>query len=247
MMQYFRLRYKAFSIFSMVSLLTLSSFGLPSISTANTTDPNQGLPDGTLGGGSRSGSACNSQEPLVAFVPDSHVLKTTESATTLWFYLPDSEILTDAELIVYDEQGNAVVDTTFSVSEQSGLLGINLISMTEERQLDLEKDYRWFFSLICPDDRAADISVDGWVQSTALSPSFMNEISAAPPLEQAGLYVQEGLWSEAMLLLMHSQQEQVATPSRVEGWDSIIQAISPAPISLNFATASQLDVSPGLY
>ena len=246
-MQDFQFRYRLLPILSMMSLLTLTSFGLPSIASANTPDPNQGLPDGTLGGGSRSGTACSSQDPLLAFVPDSHVLKTTESQITLWFHLPDSDILTNAELIIYDEQGSAVVDTTFSVAEQSGLFGVNLTSMPDGEKLDLNKDYRWFFSLICPDDRAADISVDGWIQSTALPPSFMNELNAVPPLEQANLYVQEGLWSEAMMLLMDSQVSQSTTTPWVDSWDSIIQAISPAPISLNFATASQLDVSPDLY
>ena len=246
-MQYFQVRYRILPILSMVSLLTLSSVSLPSSANTNNPDPNQGLPDGTVGGGSRSGSACSSQEPLLAFVPDSHILKTTESQTTLWFYLPKSDILTDAELIVYDENGDAVVDTIFSVAEQSGLFGINLNSLTDGGILDLEKDYRWFFSLICPDDRAADVSVDGWVQSTALSPSFIDELNAVPPVEQANLYIQEGLWSEAVLLLLNSQHSAISAAPRPNSWNSVIQAISPAPIPLNFATAYQLDVSPGLY
>ena len=81
MMKHFQLD-RMFTLLSMMSVLALSSISVPSGAHANEaeTDENQGLPAGTVGGGSRSGSSCNSQDPLLAFVPDNHVLKTTESA-----------------------------------------------------------------------------------------------------------------------------------------------------------------------
>ncbi|MEM9213542.1 MAG: DUF928 domain-containing protein [Cyanobacteria bacterium P01_F01_bin.150] len=246
MMKHYQLQDRIFTFLSMMSLWTLSSLSLPSIVHANGTDANQGLPEGTVGGGSRSGSACNSQEPLLAFVPGNHVLKTTEAQTTLWFYLPDSDILTNAELIVYDETNAVVIDTSFSVAERSGLLGVNLNLMVEKGKLDLEKNYRWFFSLICPDDRAADLSVDGWVQTTSLSSSFTDAINSVSPVEQANLYIQEGLWSEAVLLLMNSPRMSNTTESRLDMWNSVVQTISPAPVSLNFTTASQVTIPPAL-
>ena len=246
MMKHFQLD-RMFTLLSMISVLALSSLSVPSNAHANEPDPNQGLPDGTLGGGSRSGSSCSSQDPLLAFVPGNHVLKTTESQTMLWFYLPDSDIFTNAELIVYDENSNAVVDTSFSVVEHSGLFGVNLNTMVESGKFALGKDYRWFFSLICPDDRAADISVDGWFEATTLSPSFSDELNAVSPVEQANLYVQAGLWSEAVLLLMNSPYVNGTTDHGLEPWNSIIQTISPAPVPLNFATSSQFDIPSALY
>lgn len=244
MMQYFRLRYRVLALLSMASLATLSSFGFAEGAHANGSNPNEGLPDGTVGGGSRSGTACSSQDPLLAFMPSNHLLKTAEAQTTLWFYLPSSDILTDAELVVYDEGGNTVVDTTFSVAEQSGLIGINLDSLAPDQKFDLETNYRWFFSLICSEDRAADISVDGWVQSTSLDPSFVNTLNSMPPIEQANLYLQAGLWSEAVSLLMDAQD---STISSAHDWHTIVQTLSSAPVHLNFETASQIDVSTGLY
>lgn len=246
MMKHFQLD-RMFTLLSMMSVLALSSMSVPSDAHANEIDENQGLPDGTVGGGSRSGSSCNIQDPLLAFVPGNHVLKTTESQTMLWFYLPESDILTNAELIVYDENSHVVVDTSFSVAEYSGLFGVNLNVMVEGGKFDLEKDYRWFFSLICPDDRAADISVDGWFEATTLSPSFSDKLNAVSPVEQANLYVQAGLWSEAVLLLMNSSYVDSATEHGLDPWHSIIQAISPVSVPLNFATSSQFDVSSALY
>ena len=165
----------------------------------------------------------------------------------LWFYLPDSDIFTNAELIVYDENSHAVVDTSFSVAEYSGLFGVNLNVMVEGGKFDLGKDYRWFFSLICPDDRAADISVDGWFEAMTLSPSFSDELNAVSPVEQANLYIQAGLWSEAVLLLMNSPYVEGATDHGLDPWNSIVQTISPTPVPLNFATSSQFDISSTLY
>lgn len=245
-MQNFHTGSKAFKRIGTTLFITFAAvLGLSSAVHA-TEGENRGLPGGTVGGGSRGGTVCSSQEPLLAFVPDSHVLKTTDSKATLWFYVPDSEMLTHAELIVYDEHDNAVVDTTFSVEEQAGLFGVNLNLMEEGQHISLGKDYRWFFSLICPGNRAADISVDGWVQSTALSSDVSSELSVADPLEQAALYVQEGLWSEALSLMLSEQYGDLDAPT-LEGWMSIMQSMSPIPVALDLTTASQLTVESPLY
>lgn len=239
---------RIFTLLSMMSLMTLSSFGFPSVAYANGTDGNEGLPDGTIGGGSRGGSACSSQDPLLVFAPGNQTLKTTEGETTLWFYLPDSDVLTNAELIVYDEQNNPIVDTTFSVAEQSGLFGVNLNSMIEGGQLDPEKEYRWFFSLLCPNDRAADIVVDGWVQATTLSPSLTDELKAASPADQAHLYLQEGLWSEAVQLFIPSSAENSTPDYWLDTWQSMSETLNrPESVSLNFATVSPFNLPSTVY
>lgn len=242
MMLYSQTCAKAFKLMGTSLLMTLAALSISSAVDASEAGENRGLPGGTVGGGSRGGTVCSSQEPLLAFVPDSHVLKTADSQTTLWFYVPDSDVLTNAEFLVYDENENVVVDTTFSVEEQSGLFGINLNLMAEGPH----KDYRWFFSLVCPGNRAADISVDGWVQSTALSSEVASELSVAEPLEKAALYVEEGLWSEALSLILNEQYGDLDVPT-LERWTLIMQSISPVPMALDFETVSRLTIDSPLY
>ena len=105
----------------------------------------------------------------------------------------------------------------------------------------------WFFSLICPEDRAEDVSVDGWVQSTTLSSSLMNTLEASSSVEQANLYLQEGLWSEAVLLLMNAPQANPNSDNWLTTWNSVLQTLSPAPVSLDFATVFEFGGSSALH
>ncbi|NET09116.1 MAG: DUF928 domain-containing protein [Symploca sp. SIO2B6] len=247
-MQYLQLGYK-FTTASVVALLMLLSPATLQMAHAQGDDPdsNEGLPPGTVGGGSRGSEVrCGTHEPLMAFIPNDHVLKATEEQPTLWFYLPDLEDLTHAEFVLYDENYRTVVDTTFSIADQSGMFGVNLAAITQAQPLELNRNYRWFFSLICPDNRAADISVDGWFQPIALSSSLTQSLSETKAVDQVQFYLREGLWSEALSVLIDLHASTPAT-TLLDEWNTIIQTMSHAPVSLSFANTYQLNLTPDLH
>lgn len=247
MMQYLQMGYKltAASILALFVLLPPLTFQA-AYAQGDDTDSNDGLPPGTVGGGSRgSETQCGTHEPLMAFIPNDQVLKTTQEQPTLWFYLPNVDTLSDAEFILYDENYHPIVDTTFSVADQSGLFGVNLAAITQDQPLQLNQNYRWFFSLICPDNRAADISVDGWLQTVSLPSSINQVISNTEPVEQAKAYLREGLWSEALAVLI-DLHTSAPTTTLLDEWNTIIQTMSHAPVSLSFVNAYQLNLTPNV-
>jgi len=169
-------RYQAFRKIGFSIWLTLFLIGTAPLALAESDPPpqqppNDGLPPGTVGGGSRGGGQqCGTQEPLLALLPPSGILETTESYPRLWFYIPAHVHMSDAELILYDENDTLLVDASFSVAAHRGrILGVDLAHMGLGQPLQINRRYRWFFSLVCSDDRAADLVVDGWIQPTSAS------------------------------------------------------------------------------
>ena len=179
----------------------------------------------------------------MAFMPDTSVLKITAAQPILWVYIPYSETFTNAEFILYDHDNKPLVDTTFSVAQHSGLVSLDLDVALQNHAIHSTQNYRWFLSLICHDNRAADIVVDGWVQPTASSPVLEKELIQSEPIEQATLYLQEGLWSEAFFLLFHWYEHHQTNTAYVpmNEWQTVLETISPEPVSLDLTHISQLN------
>lgn len=242
MIRYPQLNYKALATAGLASLV-LNVLPITAIAAygQSSDDPNQGLPPGTVGGGSRGGSvACSVQTPLVAFMPDTNVLKTLDTDPSLWVYLPNFSSFETAELVFYDENETAVIDTVFPVANQSGLMKISLDAIAQNQPLDSHQSYRWFLSLVCPNNRAADVSVDGWLQLTPLSTALAHQLGQTTnPIEQANLYLTAGMWSEALTTLIR-WQESPSPDITQQAWTEVIATLSPVTTPLNFTTAYRL-------
>ncbi|NEQ97110.1 MAG: DUF928 domain-containing protein [Cyanothece sp. SIO2G6] len=240
MMRHTQFNYTALTTVGLASLLinVLSFAG--SSAYAQSDNTNHGLPPGTVAGGSRGATTCSIQAPVVAFMPETNLLQTLDTQPSLWVYLPESLPLQDAELVLYDETETAVIDTVFSIADQSGLVKIDLAAIANVSPLKADQRYRWFLSLICPDNRAADISVDGWLHLTPLSATLAEQLDrTSDPVEQANLYITAGMWSEAIATLV-DWQESSSTTIAPEAWEGVIEALNPGSVPLNLATADQL-------
>ncbi|MGK7891889.1 MAG: DUF928 domain-containing protein [Leptolyngbyaceae cyanobacterium] len=203
-------------------------------------DSNQGLPPGTVGGGSRGPVDCNAHSPLVAFAPETNLLKTLATQPTLWVYLPDTFSFEEAEFVLYDENEATVIDTVFTVADQSGLMKIDLAAIAQDQALEPGQNYRWFFSLVCPDNRAADVSVDGWLNLTPLATDLANQLDQThDPIDRANLYISADMWSEALTTLV-SWHESPSPDLSQSAWDGVIETLSPVTTPLNLTTAYRL-------
>ncbi|MGC9504521.1 DUF928 domain-containing protein [Baaleninema sp.] len=78
---------------------------------------------------------------------------------TLWFYVPYLAPL-QAELSLLDENNLEIDTIQFELPSQPGIIGVKLPSIPE-----VNRRYRWVFSLICnPDVPALNITIGGVIQ-----------------------------------------------------------------------------------
>lgn len=215
-------------------LLCFNLGAMPSFAESQANDvPIQGLPGRRVGGGTRHPDGHTGQMPLVALVPETNLSITTATHPRFLFHLPAASQAREVEFILYDETDALVYETTLLVEPVSGLFSINLAEAEGLDPFQLNASYHWYFSIVA-DDRAQDISVDGWtrrvdlltwIQTQELDQEFLLRLDTAAPLERARLlYKKAQLWHDAAVLLAELQQASPNNPAIAEEWNNLMEA-----------------------
>lgn len=200
----------------------------------------QGLPGRRVGGGTRTPSspAYSLQRPLVALVPENTVSVTTAAYPTLLFNLPVSARSQNVEFVLYNSADELLYQSTFNVVGQPGIMSVDLSSAVARAAgmppLEVNETYKWYFSLVA-EDRAQDISVDGWIQRVALDegvqqqslgPEVLAQLGVAMPPEQSRLLYQDAaLWSDAALVLHELRQVSPEDPAIALAWEQLLASV----------------------
>jgi Domain of Unknown Function (DUF928) len=137
--------------------------------------------------------------------------RTTEEYPTLWFYVPyEADVLKSAKLVVLDENKQLLPKYPLIINliETPGIISIRL-----PHPLELNKQYGWYFSVICSTDKPSrNPSIRGWIQR-------VNPIS-----EKAyQAYAKNGIWYDLVTDLIDRYQRE---PNRYqEDWLGLLEYI----------------------
>ena len=183
----------------------------PPHSTSDAKD--NGTPE-AKGTGTRTGNKCLATKiPLTVLTGQSSSLSlTTSSHPTFFVYVPyTSTEVSYGVFSLYDEQTQQQVwNVVFQLSKQPGIISIP--SPKDQKPLELDKNYRWFFELHCAKNNAINqepMMVRGKVKRVS-SEGFETELGAATPLEKVAIYAKHGLWYDAigqLATLQHSEPQ----------------------------------------
>ncbi len=190
--------------------------------------PDRGLPGRREGGGTRGG-CLHGQVPLaglVALMPDSNFGQTTQDQPTLYWYTPPMSA-DEAELVVLDDNDDEVYRSTINLPESGGIVNLTLPAVGDRSLLDLNKDYHWYFSLVCdPMDRSGDIFVEGWIQRVEPSDDLSRRLVVArSEQERAIAYAESGIWYDALGSVATSRQSSPGDPAASASWATLLESI----------------------
>ena len=180
--------------------------------------PESEQPKDTEGAASRQSNGCANPLPasanknslnLMAVVPQRHYGLTTAQRPNLWIYLPE----TTAKQVILSirEEGNTTPHWQQSVylTGEEGVTGIKIAD--DAPILEVGKNYQWAVILVCGDrPNPNDPVVTSWIERVAAETSQ----SSASPLEKASSYAQQGIWYDALNILM-------AQKSSLDNWNSL--------------------------
>lgn len=211
------------AIFFTSLLVTSSSF--PEASGAQ--EPNsirEGLPGRRIGSGTRG--ECNfGQKQLTALIPKNNLALTVAANPQLFFYLPSISNSQTIEFVLLDEADNQIYEKTFKPTSTNGIISLSL-SDASLKELAISKKYHWYLSIICnAQDRANDISVDGWIQRVELNPTLAKKLEQTAPLQRPTVYATADLWQDALanlaqLRLSHPNDTKIASE-----WSQLLRSI----------------------
>ena len=178
------------------------------------------FPGRRVGGGSRG--ECMSSDTLTAFSPQNHLIETTEETPTLYFSMPAFQEPIQVEFVLKDINGEIIADKLFDAESPGGLTGLDLTNRIAP--LEMGKDYEWYFSLLCNENnRAQDIVVHGWmrrVPDTTVHRADPNNLVS----EQVQSYQEQGLWHDAIAVLIQSQNGAMTSLNTTGIWSDLLEA-----------------------
>lgn len=208
------------------TVLNLPITGLSSswlAAQASTQNSNQStlseFPGRRVGGGSRG--ECLSTDRLVALSPKNHLIKTNQATPTIYLEMPAFEDSLMVELIVKNAEGDIIADQFFEVRNNRGITGLDLTNHVEP--LEIGQNYEWYISVICNEhNRAYDLVVHGWIQRV---PDTVDAIatSTLTLTEQVKSYHEQGLWYDAIALLIESQDNFNGNIYTTELWAELLE------------------------
>lgn len=181
-----------------------------------------GVPGRRVAGGSRSieqkEHQCvqNQNQRVVALVPKSNVVLTTEKHPVLFFYVPQTTA--QLELVVQDKS-QKFTKQSYKPSSQGGVIGVPL----NQASLEVGQEYRWFFSIICnPKERSKDQEVEGVIQRVNIEPQLSAKLNSATPNERVNIYAQAGLWQNSVADLARLLSTSPNDPNLKSDWQQLL-------------------------
>jgi len=181
-------------------------------------------PLGAPGDMSNAGSRTNCPAAAIPFTALSPATtnwgETLDSHPTFWLYLPYAS--GQVRLTLTDERTEDIVyQTTFQATDGSG---IGQFSMPDTAPgLEVDRLYRWQFSLTCPSGSEAG-RVDGVIVRRSPAPPFTAQLQTAPLQERAALYAAQGLWYNALDAIADLHQAYPQNSVLEANWSSLLQS-----------------------
>ncbi|HIK11611.1 MAG TPA: DUF928 domain-containing protein [Oscillatoriaceae cyanobacterium M33_DOE_052] len=190
--------------------------------------PGDAAPSNTASGGSR-----NPDIPaMTPVLPQNRYGRTVSARPTFYVFVPPT---TSREVFfsIQDENRNHHYQTTLSIKSGGGLVGVTLPDDAPE--LEMGKNYQWFFVLLPPGGtlRPDSYGVQGWVKRVEAPTLGVGNLE---PLQIATLYASNGIWYDTVERLVAAKTSQPSDATIVNEWQDLLgqvglEAIAPWQIN----------------
>lgn len=216
--------------FATLLALGITLFPLPTLALEDLQLPDEmGLPSRREAGGTRGPCIAAQSGQLMAIIPEFNVGRTLSDSPTVFVHLPkhstdrgilivqelDREKLTQAGLTLADLDAQnqdqflkSEFESSVSLNQEAGILGVPLSSHPQLPKLEAGKIYLWAFQLVC-NNTLSDYT-QGWIQvvnpdeNQGTVKAQLDE--AKSDRDRAKIYAQTGLWYDLLATLAQLRQ-----------------------------------------
>lgn len=205
-----------------------------------TPDPRRGSASSTMSGGRRgtasatcveSGRSDESLDPtLTLLVPDGNTALTTQARPTLTWYLKSEQVANMEFVLYHPEYANPVY--TRALEATTGLIEV---SLPESAALEAGVSYRWTVFVDCKSSNSS-IYTRSFVERTEVPIEL--DANAVSPLDQAAFYAAQGVWYDALNLLIGAYRQDAQPNTLTELRNLLQQGNADIPIEVSLAVES---------
>ncbi|MDZ8227518.1 DUF928 domain-containing protein [Nostoc sp. ChiVER01] len=206
--------------------------------------PKVGAPDNRKGGASRGTMMCSqNRKTLKALLPANNLGLTVEKYPTFFVYIPSVSTQL-AEFELREKNNSAVVyKTRFPLPASSGIVSFSLPTNKTLQPLEIGKNYKWSFSIICDsEDRSEDLFVEGWVQRIEPSSTLVSQLEKATSRDRPSLYAEAGIWYETLTTLAQLRYSNPQDLTLVADWKELLESVGLNSIAKEPLVETSIDL-----
>ncbi|MDJ0708328.1 MAG: DUF928 domain-containing protein [Leptolyngbyaceae cyanobacterium MO_188.B28] len=167
---------------------------------------------------------------------------TVDETPTLWFHAPEQDQANRAaELVLLDDNQQAISIERFILPQASGIVGVQL-----SQPLATNQSYQWVFSILENQrNPSQNPAVEGVLRRVAPDANLeMALLSADTQRKRVDVFAQNGIWHDALTELVNLRRTAPNNPAVARDWASFLNsvdlsAIADAPL-LNCCTDTLL-------
>jgi hypothetical protein len=166
---------------------------------------------------------------LTALVPLNSYTKTTQKYPTFFFSIPPELAQVqgqEVEFVLQDDKYNELYKANYKLGGSSNIVSINLPEYSGLKPLEVNKNYRWSFAIVCdPNDRAGDYFTDGLIRRVALS-NQDNQGTSVTPDQQFQTYFDNQIWQDALNNVIVRQRANPNDAVALAQWKQLLKSLS---------------------
>ncbi|MEH1795962.1 DUF928 domain-containing protein [Nostoc sp.] len=190
-------------------------------------------PGGRVRGGAKRGelAGCpltkHDLTALVSFTKEANSVinvwgKTTVEHPSWFFYVPYTKDLPYAvEFVLQDRDSNEIYKKAIALPEKPGIISVSL--PTTAPALEINKQYRWFFTINCDQEKNSPPTyVEGVITRVELNPAIVKELQTTELQKRYAIYAQNGIWYDALTTLAQLRQKNPKDTALQTEWQNLL-------------------------
>ncbi|PSR15854.1 hypothetical protein C8255_20925 [filamentous cyanobacterium CCP3] len=183
------------------------------------------FPGRRVGGGTRGDCTVDSRS-LAALNPASNLGVTASDRPSLYFSVPAAAIPYHGQFILHDADENRLYETTLTAGAEP-IVGVQLPA----NLVRPEQDYHWYFVVSCnPRDLSQNVVLEGWLRRVSLTAAPASTTLVETQLDLVETYQAEGLWSDAIALMVELRQGHPDSEAVQAQWSRLLEALDLATV-----------------
>ncbi len=163
--------------------------------------------------------------PLTAIVPQNQYGFTLSEYPSFFVHVPPIPGAL-VEFTLSTDRNDLVYQTMFRLSDRHGTIRIAPSADANVAPLELDRNYRWQFSLMLdPEDPSQDRQVGGWIRRVQPTDEFSKDLEKSTPQQRVNLYAEAGVWYDTVAAVAELRRSDPDNPTLTQEWQELLDSV----------------------
>jgi len=156
---------------------------------------------------------------------------TVEQTPTFLVHITETEAEEAVFTLMTEDRSEVVYEKTISLENKTpGIVSISLpesdAADPENELLQVDQIYNWFVTIPCDqNDWSQNPTAEGWVKRIAKEESLKQELAKTPDMDQPQVFVDHGIWTEAVSSLAELRERYPNNPQVQTDWKDLLESV----------------------